>query len=105
MTPERAQRRGYYVPRGCDERSTNVDHDSRYPGMRVPRPIEVTEHYGSAPLDQLCREILALTKMDWNSANFAAKAPITTEFAADVGRILLEVPTAATPQQSYRFYM
>jgi hypothetical protein len=82
-----------------------IPYLERYPGLRVPRPIELTEHYGSAPLDQLCREILALTKMDWNSANFAAKAPITTEFAADVGHILVEVPTAATPQQSYRFYM
>ncbi len=73
--------------------------------MRVPGPIEITEHHGSASLEQLCREVMALTKMDWNSANFAAEAPITTEFAEDVGHILLEVPTAATPQQSYRFYM
>ena len=82
-----------------------IPYLERYPGLRVPRPVELTEHHGSAPLEQLCREILALTKMDWNSANFASKAPITTEFADDVGKILLEVPTATTPQQSYRFYM
>jgi hypothetical protein len=76
-----------------------------YPGMRVPRPLEIVEHFGSAPMRQICREILALTKMDWNSAAFAGKAPITTDFAEDIGDILAEVPPTATPRPSYRYYM
>lgn len=76
-----------------------------YPGMRVPRPIEITEHHGSAPIGDICREILALTKMDWNSAAFAGKAPITTDFAEDVGHILSELNPNTPPRPHYRFYM
>jgi hypothetical protein len=76
-----------------------------YPGMRVPRPIEIAEHFGSAPLSQICQEILALTKMDWNSTAFAGKEPITTAFSEDVGHILLEMPSDVVPRPQYRFYM
>lgn len=76
-----------------------------YSGMRVPRPIELVEHHGSASLRQLCEEILALTKMDWNSASFASKEPITTAFSEDVGDILAELKHGMKLKSSYRFYM
>jgi hypothetical protein len=78
---------------------------STYPGMRVPRPLEVVEHFGSSSLRKICEEILALTKMDWNSAAFAQKEPITTAFSEDVGHILAELPPGAKPRTLYRFYM
>ncbi len=52
--------------------------------MRVPGPIEITEHHGSAPLEQLCREILALTKMDWNSPSPASHhTPLPRQLITD----------------------
>ena len=77
----------------------------RYPGMRVPRPLEVIEHHGSASMTQIAQEILALTKLDWNTTMFAGKEPITTAFAWEVGQILSEFPTNMEPKRSYRFYM
>lgn len=82
-----------------------VPYVSEYSGMRVPRPIEIVEHYGSSSLKRLCEEILALTKMDWNSAVFAQKEPITTAFSEDVGHILAEMPPDVQPRSTYRFYM
>jgi hypothetical protein len=82
-----------------------VPYLGAYPGMRVPRPIEIVEHFGSASMSQLATEILALTKMDWNSAMFAGKEPITTAFSEDVGHILAELPPGAEPRPQYRFYM
>ena len=82
-----------------------VPYLGSYPGMRTPRPIEVVEHFGSSPMKKLCEEILALTKMDWNSATFAGKDPITTAFSKDVGEILAEIPPSVTPKTTYRFYM
>ena len=82
-----------------------VPYLGMYPGMRVPRPIEIVEHHGGAPLRQICHEVLALTKMDWNSAMFAGKEPITTAFSEDVGHILAELPVTATVRPQYRFYM
>jgi hypothetical protein len=77
----------------------------KYPGMRVPRPLEIVEHFGESSLTRVAQEIVALTKLDWNTTMFAAKEPITTAFAADVGQILSEVPTGVQPQRAYRFYM
>jgi len=77
----------------------------RYPGMRVPRPLEILEHHGSASMTQIAQEILALTKLDWNTTMFAGKEPITTAFAWEVGQILSEFPPNAEPKRSYRFYM
>lgn len=82
-----------------------VPYVGEYPGMRVPRPIEIVEHYGSAAMKKLCEEILALTKMDWNSAVYAGKDPITTAFSEDVGQILAEMPAELQPRPTYRFYM
>lgn len=76
-----------------------------YAGMRVPRPIEITEHVGSSPLTQIAAEVMALTKLDWNSAAFAGKQPITTAFSDDVGDILAELPPHIAPKTQYRFYM
>ncbi|MGI8496497.1 MAG: argonaute/piwi family protein [Gemmatimonadaceae bacterium] len=74
-------------------------------GPRVPRPIEITEHFGGAPLTQICQEILALTKLDWNTADFGGKEPITTAFSEDVGSILAELPRDGQLRTLYRFYM
>ncbi len=76
----------------------------RYPGMRVPRPLEIVEHHGSASMSQIAQEILALTKLDWNTTMFAGKEPITTAFAHDVAEIVRELPDEAL-KTSYRFYM
>lgn len=82
-----------------------VPYLGEYPGMRVPRPIEIVEHHGSSAMKKLAEEILALTKMDWNSAVYAGKDPITTAFSEDVGHILAELPPGTQPRTTYRFYM
>lgn len=76
-----------------------------YPGKRLPRPLEILEHYGDSPAIDVCREILSLTKLNWNSCAFGSSEPITIRFARDVGKILAELPSGATPQSRYQFYM
>lgn len=76
-----------------------------YPGMRVPQPIEMVEHHGETPADELLQEIMALTKMNWNSADFACEEPMTLAFARKVGEILGEMPPGSVPQPEYRYYM
>jgi hypothetical protein len=82
-----------------------IPYLGEYPGMRVPRPIEIVEHFGSAPMRKICEEVLSLTKMDWNSAVFAGKDPITTAFSEDVGDILAELKHPGEPRTTYRYYM
>jgi hypothetical protein len=53
----------------------------------------------------VCREILALTKVNWNSCNFASVEPITLQFARTVGRVMRELPPDVPAARLYRFYM
>ena len=78
-----------------------------YPGPYVPEPIEIVEHFGDSSVEKISREILALTKLNWNSATFACGYPMTLFFAREVGKILSEFPDGEDRviQPSYRFYI
>jgi hypothetical protein len=82
-----------------------VPYYRAYPGMRIPNPVEIVEHHGDSPTEQICSEVMALTKLNWNSSSFASSEPITILFARTVGRILAELPSDVTAQTKYRFYM
>jgi hypothetical protein len=76
-----------------------------YPGLRIPNPLEVVEHYGTTAPDTLCSEILALTKLNWNSCAFAGGDPVTLDFSKKVSNVLRELPPDVTPMTQYRFYI
>jgi hypothetical protein len=76
-----------------------------YPGMRSPQPQEILELHGTSPADMVMREILALTKLNWNSADFSCDEPITLAFSRRVGEILAELKPSVNPQKEYKFYM
>lgn len=76
-----------------------------YPHGHVPSPLRITDHVGDTSLAQITREILALTKMNWNSANGFGLMPITLRFSRLVGDVLREVPEGQVPQPKYKFYM
>ena len=79
-----------------------------YPGPRVPSPLEILEHFGDSTMDTLGKEILALTKLNWNNAKFCIKAPITIAFARKIGSILKEIPSDMDPEKigtKFKFYM
>lgn len=81
-----------------------VPYWDEYPGPHIPAPIQI----GSArPTDirERAREILALSKMNWNSAEGIARHPITLSFARKIGSIMTEMGDNQAPNPSYRFYM
>lgn len=81
-----------------------------YPGAKVPRPIVLTHERGDSTRETICRELLALTKLNWNSCAYASKEPITTLFAGSVGSIMAEYLALPETERGaietkYRFYM
>jgi len=77
----------------------------KYPHGHVPSPLQITDHVGDTSRSQLLRELLMLTKMNWNSANYSGLLPITLRFSKLVGDILREVPEGEDPQPKYKYYM
>jgi hypothetical protein len=75
-----------------------------YPHGHVPSPLQITDHVGDTAPAQLLREVLVLTKMNWNSANVGGLKPITLRFSGLVGDILREVPEHLDPQPKYKYY-
>ena len=53
----------------------------------------------------ICREILGLTKMNWNSTQFDHKYPITIACARKVGEIMKYLGPNEIPKEAYAFYM
>lgn len=79
---------------------------NEYHAMGTPSPLRITDHIGQDTVrDELLREVLALSKMNWNAANFAGLLPITLRFAALVGEILREIPQDREPLPQFKFYM
>lgn len=76
-----------------------------YPHGHVPSPLQVTDHIGDSPIETILKEILVLTKMNWNSAAFAGVAPITLRFSRLVGDIMREIPPDREPLPQFKYYM
>jgi hypothetical protein len=53
---------------------------------------------------QRASEILALTKMNWNSSEGIGRHPITISFARKVGLLMTELSDNQAPNPSYRYY-
>lgn len=81
----------------------SVDFFSAYPGMYVPLPLAFRSDMVSETPIFLAREIMALTKMNWNNTQFDGGEPITLRAARQVGNILKYLDTDYEPY--YRYYM
>lgn len=82
-----------------------VDYFDTYPGKYIPNPIEVRLFsYDEDPV-KICKEILSLTKMNWNNSQFDRKFPITIECSRKVGEIIKYLDKDVSPQLKYSFYM
>jgi hypothetical protein len=75
-----------------------------YPGPHVPAPIELVAG-GGVDTEAAANDVLALTKMNWNSASAFMGLPITLNFAQKVGAVMGEIPPDVEPHPSLRFYM
>jgi hypothetical protein len=75
-----------------------------YPGPHIPAPLEIGS-CGTTDIRERARELLALTKMNWNSSEGLGRYPITISFARKVGMLMTELSENQTPNPSYRFYM
>lgn len=83
----------------------SVPYFQTYPGLYIPTPLEIVLHrHDESPLS-ICKDILSLTKMNWNNTQFDGKYPITLACARKVGEIMKYIPEDVSPSPRYAFYM
>lgn len=76
-----------------------------YPGLRVPRPLLLVPHENSdSTILTLAKDVLALTKVNWNTTQFDQKLPAPIKAAREVGRILKHVEFGTTVSSDFRRY-
>ena len=77
---------------------------NQFHSTHVPAPIRLADHIGNdTPRETLLREILILTKMNWNSARLGGLMPITLRFSRLVGDIMREIGDSE-PLTNFKYY-
>jgi hypothetical protein len=76
-----------------------------YPGREVPNPITVDIVKGDADIRQVLKDLMALTKLNFNNAGFSDGLPVTLRFADLTAEILTAGPTGVSAPLPFRFYI
>lgn len=67
----------------------SIPYYGTYPGLYDPRPLLLCPHPSSdSTVTQIAKEVLSLTKINWNSTQINQKLPIPIRAARKVGEVL-----------------
>lgn len=95
-----SKRKGYLWTRGY------IPRLQTYPGREVPKPLSIEICFGDAALEQVMRDIMGLTKVNFNACIYADGRPVTLRFADHVGEILTATPLAQSlPPLPFKHYI
>jgi hypothetical protein len=98
---QRTERQGLLFTSGFKERI------AAYDGWEVPVPLSITLQHGKADLVGIARDILALSKVNYNTCQLGEGEPITVKYSDRVGEILLsnsELPREKW-QHNFKYYI
>ena len=73
-------------------------------GLETPNPLEIKITRGDPDLVTVCADVLALTKLNYNSCLYGDGIPVTLRFAERIGEVLTagtEVVTGVLPFKHY----
>jgi hypothetical protein len=76
-----------------------------YDGWEVPVPLRIDIEHGDADIEQVSRDILGLTKLNYNACKLGDASPVTIGFSDAVGEILISNPTVKYCHPSFKFYI
>ena len=73
--------------------------------MEVPNTLFIQINKGEADILQVLKDILALTKLNYNTCIFADGQPVTLRFADNIGEILTATAKIKAPPLAFKFYI
>ncbi len=76
-----------------------------YPGWEVPWPLFVDVCRGEANIEVVLKDVLALTKLNYNTCIYGDGEPVTLKFADAVGEILTAGPLESIPPLTFKYYI
>lgn len=76
-----------------------------YMGREVPWPLSIEMCRGEANIQTVLNDILALTKLNYNTCMYSDGVPVTLKFADAVDEILTAGPADKTPPLTFKHYI
>lgn len=76
-----------------------------YDGCETPVPLSIDLQHGFASIDEVTRDILSLTKLNFNTCKIGMAEPVTVGFSKMVGEILVSHRGTITESPNFKFYM
>lgn len=76
-----------------------------YDGRETPVPLKIDIQYGEADIIQVCKDILGLTKLNYNACKLGEGEPVTVGFSDQVGEILLSNPGVKDTRPNFKYYI
>jgi hypothetical protein len=76
-----------------------------YMGPETPNPILVKVQRGRRDLEVVLRDVLGLTKINFNTCLNNDRLPVTINFANQVGDVLISAPIDSEPRLPFKFYI
>lgn len=76
-----------------------------YLGPETPNPVLVRRQRGNCAFDTILRDVMGLTKINFNSCLHNDRLPVTIRFADAVGDIMLAAPQTGEPRLPFKFYI
>ncbi|MFO0849957.1 MAG: hypothetical protein U0871_15585 [Gemmataceae bacterium] len=74
-------------------------------GKGIPHPIRVTRHVGGGTFHESSREILGLSKMNWNNDSLYDRMPVTTSYASILAGIVKRMGPLSSLPYDFRYFM
>jgi len=91
---QRTQRHGLLFTTGFKSRIGTYD------GWEIPVPLSITIQHGEGDIVQVAKDILGLTKLNYNACQLGESQPITVKYSDRIGEILLANPEV--PKEYWR---
>lgn len=76
-----------------------------YLGPDTPNPLQVSIRRGDAEITTVLADVMALTKINFNTCLFNDRSPVTIRFADAIGDILVSAPTDSERRLPFKFYI
>lgn len=73
--------------------------------MEVPKPLSIEISRGKAHIETVLNDVLALTKLNYNTCRYGDGKPITLKFADAIGEVLVTRPVSNAPPLPFMYYI
>ena len=90
---------GYLWTKGFIPKTETSNH------LEVAVPLYIEVNRGKAPIDVVMKDILALTKLNYNACIYGDGIPVTLRFSDKIGDILTAIPDVNWAAKPFKFYI